>query len=82
MSKKIALVGPFKDAAGKEHETLVVEHGRVFFNADDPNTVTVIVVEGEEDKKTEAVYTAEHHEVLNGGLLSAGASYRHLGITG
>jgi len=79
MSKVVTLHGPFTDAAGKEHEELAVQHGNVFFNAEATDAVTVIVVDAEGREQT---YTAEHSDVLNGGLITAGASYRSLEIVG
>jgi hypothetical protein len=79
MSKVLALHGPFTDAAGKEHVELTVQHGNVFFNADDPDHMLVIVVD---TNGVENNYTTPHSDVLNGGLISAGASYRSLEIVG
>jgi hypothetical protein len=75
MSKKVELYGSFTDAAGHVTNALTVDHGQVFFNADDPEVVRVIAVGAD---GTEKLYTSEHSNVLNDCLIHAGASYRSL----
>lgn len=77
MSKQVELFGSFKDAAGNIKTDLQVDHGKVFFNADDPQQMIVIVDCGQ---GTEVTYTAEHGDGLYGSLIKAGACYRDLEV--